>query len=69
LLIANPGPQRAVAEQLAGYLAPRVRVFFEKRAIKPGEHWRRSYAPCLAWIRDDLSEGDDQLERVFLRTP
>lgn len=45
--IAYPAQQRAVAEQLAGHLGPRVRVFFDRHALRPGDDWPQAIAAAI----------------------
>src|ERR1043165_5952565 len=63
--IAYPAPQRAVAEQLAGHLAPRVRVFFDRHALRPGDDWPRAIAAAIDASLVTVVIVSPETERAF----
>ena len=45
--LAYPAPQRALAERLFEHVAGRVRIFFDRRDVKPGDDWPIAIARAL----------------------
>ncbi|HEX2871440.1 MAG TPA: TIR domain-containing protein, partial [Polyangiaceae bacterium] len=45
--IAYPGGQRAFAEELANMLSGRLRVFFDRRSLQPGDNWAKAIVSAL----------------------